>query len=134
MTLEVITATQKVQAYHLNGGDSIRSQAALFGFGKLDISGRKDEIRYVKESKNRFDVAHDYVDVLVWLMGIGMADLSELDRVMKLAVSATAKQFGKTFEDINALVGATQLDYSKAEIPMAVFFYEFLRKIRDSHL
>lgn len=79
------------------------------------------------------EILDEYMDVIIWLATLGLQDILKLQKIQEDAISITAKHFNQSFEYVKSLVAEFQFQYSKDEEPIARFFHEYLRKIRDSH-
>ncbi|MDE3058143.1 MAG: hypothetical protein KGJ59_09335 [Bacteroidota bacterium] len=83
--------------------------------------------------KEDIEILQNYNDVFVWLAVLGMQDFFLFKQVVEDAMAFTAKNFNMTYEQVKALVGETKFRYSESELPIVVFFHEYLRKVRDSN-
>lgn len=87
---------------------------------------------YIVRVKKRREILSQYSDVIVWLANVGSRDLIKLSEIKGEAVEETAKHFHIQPSEVDALVRHTQLQLPESDIPAIDFFYEHLRKIRDS--
>ena len=78
------------------------------------------------------EILHEYDDVFIWLASIGLQDIFKLEKIKNDAINVTAKHFNLSFDYVKSLVADIQFQYSAEEEPIARFFHEYLRKIRDS--
>jgi hypothetical protein len=79
------------------------------------------------------EILHEFNDVHIWLLSLGIKDISLLDSVTKDAIQKTSEYFNISYEKVRTLVAEITFQYTDDEIPVVIFFHEYLRKIRDLH-
>lgn len=82
--------------------------------------------------KADIEILQNYNDVFIWLALLGMQDFSRFQFVVEDAMTVTAKNFNMSYQQVKALVGETKFRYSESDLPIVIFFHEYLRKVRDS--
>ena len=60
----------------------------------------------------RHDVATNYIDLMTWLISVGVQDIFELNTILKRAMVETANLLEITFDEVNRLIGVNRSEYS----------------------
>jgi hypothetical protein len=81
---------------------------------------------------NDNDIIRPFLDVLIWLLKIGVSDPFLLQQITDNATQETAQYFKVPFSEIKNLFSKTKFTYTDEELPKVIFYYGYLRKIRDS--
>jgi hypothetical protein len=79
------------------------------------------------------ELPFDFSDVDLWLANLGIQDIFLMNDVLQKAIIATANKFNISLDYANSLFKSTRFRYTDEEMPIAIFYHEYLRKIRDSH-
>ena len=82
--------------------------------------------------EEHFNILVNFLDVVAWLLKLGIDDPFELEQVTHTAINQTSEKFNKSYEDIKDLVTRRELAQTKSEAEIVTFYFEYLRKIQVS--
>ncbi len=77
------------------------------------------------------DVLSQYTDVSLWLE---KQDFEIREKIINDTIDITAEHFSQSRRHVKYLIGRMVYWYFHEEVLIITFFYEHLRKIRDSRL
>jgi len=83
--------------------------------------------------EERFEILHKFTDVHIWLLSLAHSENPLFGEATEQATIATTQHFNIPYSQINELITGTKFRYTKDEIPIVEFYFEHIRKIRDSH-
>lgn len=78
------------------------------------------------------DLPDSYLDVAVWLVELAKTDPMLFFETQYNAITETSKEFNVSFDKVKSIFVRRDSTYNETDIPLAIFYHEYLRKIRDS--